>query len=70
MLCNTILSRELGVPVFEWVEEILRCGPIQMNSLWQFFHVVQFSSQYRLEIDSSPNKIHSTIMMGAPVNQR
>ena len=34
MLCNTILTRELGVPVFEWVEEILRCGPIQMNSLW------------------------------------
>ena len=70
MLCNTILTRELGVPVFEWVEEILHCGPIQMNSLWQFFHMVQFSSQYRLEIDSSPNKIHSTIMVGAPVNQR
>ena len=70
MLCNTILTRELGVPVFEWVEEILRCGPIQMNSLWQFFHMVQFSSQYRLEIDSSPNKIHSTIMVGAPCKSK
>ena len=70
LLRNTILTRDLGVPVFEWVEEILRCGPIQMNSLWQYFRMVQCSSQYRLEIDSSPNKIHITIMVGSLVNQR
>ena len=44
LLDNTILTRELGVPVFEWVEEILHCGPIRMNSLWQYFDMVQFSS--------------------------